>query len=152
MTPRLYLELAALAVLAAGFFWYRHTLILDGEQKIETVDARAVAVQKLAIAKQEAADAQILEEAQNAHQHELQAIAADQSAHPLGPVRLCNEPSHPRAVPATPAISSHPDTPAGILPRDDAVHPDLAVALGLLVDRADQLAADARELAAVAHP
>lgn len=139
--------------LVGGFLWYRHALIVEGQDDILAADSKAVATQQAAVDAQEAKDLKVLKEAQDAYRVELQADAAANAADPLPSVRLCDS-SSSGPVPAPAKLSSNPSPASGLLQPSPSLHsqgPDVSGSLQLLVNQADQLAADARELAAVAH-
>lgn len=145
--------LAILSLLGV-FLWYRSHLINVGEDRVKSEDARVVAAQIKAFEEQTAKDAEILKEANDAHQAELQKLRADANSHPLPPVRLCHSPG-PSPMPAPPGIPRGSDPSTGVLPQGDGVStdgPDISAGLGLLAERADRLSADARELNSVTHP
>lgn len=141
-----------LAVLCGIFIWYRHSLIAEGESRIEAQDKTIVAQRVADIAKQKAEDEKVLKDAQDVHQAELQAVQTA-SLEPVPVVRLCHE-TGPSPLPPTKNVSSDTSSAAAVVPADDGLHPpgpDIGTALRMLATRGDKLSADARELQSVAH-
>jgi hypothetical protein len=136
---RLYLYAGLAALLVAGFFWYRHTLIVEGEAKI-------IAADRAAAERQARADEAKLATARTEHEKELAQIAAAQfDAGRTSVVCYSSRPVRP------PAVSGGGSPAPAVVSGPPEVHPDITGLLFLLAKRADKLSADARELNAATH-
>lgn len=141
--------LLVIAILLGVFLAYRHSLIVEGENRVKRADAAAVL-------KQKAEDEKVLKAANDAHAKELQALKDDIASRPVPPVRLClSSNTLPKtSVPngQRPSRGDVPQVPPGDSGLRPEQGPDIGGLLDLLAQRADKLSADSRELNDATHP
>lgn len=147
MAPyRLYVYGAIALALVIGLAYYRHTLIMEGEAKVIAADKVAVERQKEAVAEAEKIWAIRLQNARTEHDAEI-ALAPVAIRHVL----RC-DPRGSGAVPGPESVPGGVGASPAVVQQDAGLHPDdIGPALYLLAERADKLAADARELNSLTH-
>jgi len=142
---RLSIEAGAIVLLLILGAFYRHSLILDGERRIQQQDAYTVAQWQAKVAALKVVQATELQELRDAHAKELGDIAAYYSN--LNQRARGMQPSNKAGTSALPGTTATPVGGAAAAPvvREDVLlHPDVEVAFGLLAEQADKLAADCR--------
>lgn len=139
-----------LAVSLAAFAWYHHHVILEGEAKIEASDTKATAALKAKADADTAHNLTLATQAQQAADHEQQAIADYAQSHPTGDVRVCHTNDSGSGLPkASPLVGGTPSTSPGstALPAvpDSATGPNIGPGLTELMLSAARLATVYRE-------
>lgn len=151
---RFWKPLACVVVILLAWLAVHHfgaTRFSAGYQQATSEDAKALSDWQIKYDAIVAQDQARLQLARRSHELEIAQLAVA-ARKPLPSVRLCSDTRLAGPVSAPTVISGGADPAAGLLPGDFVVHPDLTPALDLLVQRADKLSADARELNSAAHP
>jgi hypothetical protein len=148
-------KIAVGAALAIFVWWRLHALeaaaFKRGYQQAVSENAKALDDWRQRYDAQVRKDEERIASAHRSHELELAQLAALHSQ-PL-PRIVCRRTDESRAgdVSAGPGISGGTDSAAGVVPPDAGVHADIVPALFLLVERADRLSADTRELNSAVH-
>lgn len=103
---------SVLTALAIGLVWWHHQAVIDGEEKIEAADKKAVAREQQAIAKQKAADADDAQGVVDALHAQLATLSTQLERAPS--VWVCHPTTSPRTMPASSgtAARAQPGEPA----------------------------------------
>lgn len=147
--------LGAIVVVAAilgGLAALRQSGYRAGVEDERAANTAALAEAGLRYARQIERDAKVNEERVDAFETEIAGLRADAAARPVGPVRLCWNPSRPGPVPAVPTLAGGAFGGAAAaggvpeVPGRAADGFDAGPGLQLITSRCDRLSAQARQL------
>jgi hypothetical protein len=142
---RIYLELAAIAIILGAFTWYTVHERGIGEQKIEAADAKAEAAAKAKAAAETALNLARAAQADAGADHDQKLIDDYRATHPEQPVRLCHPNSSVAGLPKGSTVDGGTASAgAGPAPlrevQDGTPGPDIGPGLDALVQAAGRMA------------